>query len=311
MTLVNPAGEVSRFFEYNSFTSPVSFMVFDSDGTLYATEGAPGLPERVISVAPGKSFPVPLVEAARPGGIVRRADGTLLVAETIADRILQINTDGSTTIFADELTRPTSLAADSDDNLYVVTGTGGHPIDEYHMPDAGDTVLRFTSNGEKVDLAHWTKLAGLAMAPSGALYAATGWDGGVVYITEDGTVSSFASGLQEVTDLAFDLAGNLYVSDTVLNGIVRIGGFPQGTLSGVVTDESGKPVENARVQVLSDWPIVVGQVVTTDSEGHFSLLAAPRSYAVTVTVEEYEVKEVDGIGVKADEETAIEIELGR
>ena len=164
MTLVNPAGEVSRFFEYNSFTSPISYMVFDPDGTLYTTEGAPGLPERVVSVSPGKAWPVPFVDAARPGGIARLKDGTLIVAETIADRILQVNRDGSTAMFADGLTRPTSLTVDSDNSLYVVTGTGGRPLEEYHMPDAGDTILRFSSDGEKTTLAQWTKLAGMALA---------------------------------------------------------------------------------------------------------------------------------------------------
>jgi sugar lactone lactonase YvrE len=311
MTLVNPAGEISRYFEYNSFTSPVSFMVFDPEGALYVTEGAPGLPERVVSVLPGKAWPEPFVDAARPGGIARRADGTLIVAETIANRILQVNTDGSTEIFVSGITRPTSLAMDSDNNLYVVTGTGGRPLDEYHMPDAGDTILRYTSSGEKTTLARWTRLAGLALAPSGELYAATGWDGGIVSITEEGEVYPFASGLQEVTDLAFDLAGNLYISDTVLNGIVRIGGFPHGMIGGVITDDSGVPVENARVQILSDWPIVVGQVVIADTGGHFSLDAAPRTYVITVTAEGYEEKALREVKVEVDKETVVEIVLSR
>jgi len=308
MALVDPAGTATSFFEYNSFTSPVSFLVFDPEGTLYATEGAPGLPERVISVSPGTSWPMPLIEAARPGGIVRRADGTLLVAETITGRILQINPDGSTATFADGLTRPTALALDGDDNLYVVTGTGGRPLDECHMPEAGDTIVRFTPEGEATTLAHGSKLAGLAFAPSGDLFAATGWDGGIVRISSDGTITPFADGLQEVTDLAFDLAGNLYASDTVLNGIIRIGGFPQGTLSGTVTDESGAPVEGARVQVLSDWPIVVGQVVATDAGGRFTLSAAPRTYAVIVTADGYEATTLEG-EVTADQEATLEIEL--
>lgn len=309
MVLVDPAGKVSSFFGYNSYTSPVSFVVFEPDGTLYATEGAPALTERVISVSPGESWPVPFSDAARPGGIVRRADGTLVVAETIADRIIQINPDGATATFADGLTRPTGLALDADDNLYAVTGTDGRPLDEYHMPGAGDTILRFDPEGDATILASWSKLAGLAFAPSGDLYAATELDGGIVRISPDGTVTPFTSGLQEVTDLAFDLAGNLYASETVLNGIIRIGGFPQGTLSGTVTDASGAPVQATRVQVLAVDPIVVGQVVTTGADGRFSLPAAPRTYSVTVTATGYETKTLEGIEVSADQETVLEIEL--
>jgi len=309
MVLVDPAGKVSSFFGYNSYTSPVSFVVFDPDGTLYATEGAPALAERVISVSPGESWPIPFSDAARPSGIVRRADGTLVVAETIADRIIQINPDGVTATFADGLTRPTGLALDADDNLYAVTGTNGRPLDEYHMPGAGDTIVRFGPEGDATILASWSKLAGLVFAPSGDLYAATELDGGIVRISPDGTVTPFTSGLQEVTDLAFDLAVNLYASETVLNGIIRIGGFPQGTLSGVVTDISGTPVQGARLQVLAVVPIVVGQVVTTDADGRFSLPAAPRTYSVTVTATGYETKTLEGIEVSAGQGTALEIEL--
>ena len=121
--------------------------------------------------------------------------------------------------------------------------------------------------------------------------------------------SSFTSGLQEVTDLAFDLAGNLYASETVLNGIIRIGGFPHGTLSGTVTDASGAPVQAARVQVLAVAPIVVGQVVTTDASGRFSLPAAPRTYSVIITAEGYEATILGDIEVTAGQKTVLEIEL--
>jgi len=147
----------------------------------------------------------------------------------------------------------------------------------------------------------------LAVGPSGDLFSTVG--GGVSRISPDGTVTHIANGLRHTMGLAFDLAGNLYVSDAALNGIVRIGGFPQGTLSGMVTDGSGAPVKGARVQVLSDQPIVVGQVMTTDANGRFSLPAAPRTYTVIVAAKGYETKTLNGIEVTADQETALEIEL--
>jgi hypothetical protein len=105
------------------------------------------------------------------------------------------------------------------------------------------------------------------------------------------------------------LAGYLYVSDERANGILRIGGFPQGTISGVVTDASGPPVANARVQVLSVDPIVVGQVVFTDAQGRFSLPAAPRLYSVTVTASGYESVTQEDVTVIGGEEAQLLIAL--
>ena len=310
MALIDPSGTVFPYFEYNSFTSPVSFMWFDKDGKLYITEGAPGLTERVITVSPGDFRPVPLLDIARPCGIVQLDDGSLIVAETIHDRIVRISSDGSLTVFIDGVTRPSALALGADDYLYVVTGTAGRPLDEVHMPDSGDTIIRLSPEGTATEFAAWSKLTGLAFAPSGDLYAATGWDGEIVKISPDGRVAPFVSGLKEITDLAFDLAGNLYASDTVLNGIIRFDGFPQGTLTGTVTDASGLPVERARVQVLASNPIVIGQIVLTDVSGHFSLPAAPRNYDIIVTVDGYETETLANIDVVANQEIVIEIELG-
>jgi len=309
MALIDPARSITSFFEYNSFTSPVSFMVFNRDGQLYVTEGAPGFPERIVTVLPGESLPIPFVDVARPCGIVQQSDGILFVAETIADRIAQVSSNGTVTVFADGLTRPSALALNADNYLYAVIGTGGRHLDEVHMPDAGDTIIRFNSDGVATELANWSKLTGLAFAPSGDLYAATGWDGEIVRISSDGTVTSFASGLQEITDIAFDLVGNLYASDTVLNGIIRIGGFAKGILSGMVTDLSGLPIAGARVQVLSTSPIVVGQVVFTDAEGYFSLSAAPRIYDVIVSMEGFETVPLESVDVIANQETVVEITL--
>jgi sugar lactone lactonase YvrE len=310
MALIDPAGRVRTFFEYISYTSPISFMAFDRDGELFVTEGAPGFPERIIHVLPGDSMPEPLVDVARPGGIALRSDGVLFVAETIADRIAKVDVDGTVSVFADGLSRPTALGLDAIGDLYAVIGTCGRPLDPVHMPDAGDTIVRFSPDGEASELANWSTLTGLAFAPSGDLFAGTGWDGGIVRISPTGKVTSFASGMQEVSDLAFDVAGNLYASDTVLNGIVRISGFDQGELSGIVTDQAGSPIEGVQVHILSSSPVVVGQILFTDADGQFSLTAAPRSYEVTVMAEGVGTALQESVEVVADQETAIEIVLG-
>jgi len=94
-----------------------------------------------------------------------------------------------------------------------------------------------------------------------------------------------------------------------MNGILRIAGFPQGIITGIVSDDSGKPIENARVQVLSIDPIVVGQVVFSDGNGSFELPAAPRNYRLEVTAEGFEHFISDEFAVIADDHANIEIVL--
>lgn len=313
MALVNPAGEVSWFFDYSSFTPPTPFVAFALDGTLYASNGAPGMPEGVIVLPPGETVPgetMEWVNAAMPCGLARRDDGAMIMAETSAGRITQIRPDGSTAVLVDGLAFPQDLVMDTDGSLYAVTG----PVDfvgdtVFNTPNDGDTIIRITPDGTVSVVAYLRGVAALAIGPSDDLFAASGPR--VTRISPDGTVLPFANGLQFIRGLAFDLAGNLYAADADLNGIVRIGGFPQGTLSGVVIDASGAPVEDARVQVLSIDPIVVGQVVTTDADGRFSLPTAPHTYTVIATAEGYKATTLDSIQVTADQEMALEIELER
>jgi sugar lactone lactonase YvrE len=308
MTLIDPAGHVSLLFTYNSFTPPTSFVAFGPDGTLYTTEGAPGMPEQVSFLAPGGTLQQ-LRGASMPSGIAYRSDGTIFVVETSVGRITQINPDGSTEVYTDGLVYPQDLAFDSQGNLYVVTGpTDFTPEGVFTTPNDGDTILRISPEGTITTLVSMRGLTSLAIDSADQLFAAAG--GYVSRISPNGEISPFSEGLIFIRGMAFDLAGYLYLADADLNGIARIGGFQQGVLSGLVMDGNGAPVEGARVQVLSTHPIVVGQVVFTDSEGHFSLPAAPRSYEVIVMMQGFEIASLESIDVHVDQEITIEITLG-
>jgi sugar lactone lactonase YvrE len=308
MTLIDPAGRVSLLFTYNSFTPPTSFVAFGPDGTLYTTEGAPGMPEQISILPPGGTLQQ-LRGASMPCGIAYRSDGTIFVAETSAGRITQINPDGSTEVYSDGLVYPQDLAVDSQGNLYVVTGPADFtPEGVFNTPNDGDTILRISPEGTVTTLASMRGLTSLAIDSADQLFASAG--GFVSRISSNGEATPFSEGLIFIRGMAFDLAGYLYLADADLNGIARIGGFQQGVLSGVVMDGNGVTVEGARVQVLSTHPIVVGQVVFTDSEGHFSLPAAPRSYDMIVMKEGFETATLESISAYADQETTIEITLG-
>jgi hypothetical protein len=175
-------------------------------------------------------------------------------------------------------------------------------------------ILKTSPGGDRQVFANFEQVlwvSNMILGPTGDLYvAATDRDRGYLYrVTPQGNVAVFASGFRNPVGLAFDLAGNLYVSDDQQNNISRIGGFPGGTLSVLVIDAEGAPVEGACVQVVTTWPVVVGQVVATDAAGAISLSAAPRTYTVTVSVPGYGPQVLDGIEVIADQETVLEIGL--
>jgi len=317
MTLVDPGGRVSWLMNYVSFIPPVPYVTLDPDGTLYASEGAPGYPSRVAELPPGKRLET-LVEVEFPSGLTRRADGVLFVSETTAGKITQVFPDGTLQTFSEGIDFPQGLAFDMDGNLYAVVGPVGFTPQPgvFPAPTFGDRVIRISPEGEITNLVDLPGAAGLAVSPQGELFVSvsvmgsTRTESKIVRVSPDGKQVKFASGFEDAVGLAFDLAGNLYVSDQHANGIMRIGGFPQGTLSGLVTDESGTPIEGARVQVLSVDPIVVGQVVFTDENGRFSLPAAPRIYRVTVTAEGHAAAEFEAIQVTAGQETTIEVDGG-
>ena len=287
MTLVGPSGEVSWLMDYLSFTPPVPFVAFDTAGTLYAGEAAPGLfPVRVAQLPAGGQLET-ILEAEYPSGLATRSDGVLFVSETTAGRITQVFPDGSSEVFIDGLSYPQALALDRGGNLYAVTGPNGFTADPTMMitPLFGDRILKISPEGEIIHTLALPGAVGAAVGFQDDLFVSGG--NNIIRFSSDGSQSVFASGFEHAVGLAFDLAGNLYVSDEHMNGIVRIGGFPQGSLSGAVYGASGDPVEGARVQALTSDPIVVGQVAFTDEKGEFQLAAAPGTYSLSVSAPDF------------------------
>jgi len=306
MALVNQQGAVAWFMDYISFTPPIPCVAFAPDGTMYASEGAPGLKPEGIAIVPPGGEKRTLVDAAMPCGIVRRTDGTLLIAETSAGRITQVKEDGSTFPLVEGLKYPQVLALAGDGSLYA--SVGGKPGEGvFTTPLGGDTVVNITSQGRVNTVAKINDVSAIAVSAEGGVFAA-GADK-IVQISSKGNVSSLASGFKEVRGLAFDLAGNLYVSDTALNGIVRISGFPQGRLAGAVMNASRKPIEGARVQILIEATSVVGRVVLTDRNGKYSVPAAPAIYSVSVSANGYETETISGVQIIKGKETTVEVLL--
>ncbi len=282
MARVSPQAQVSWYFDYVSFTPPVPFVGYAPDGALYAGEGAPGFVGRIVRLLPGAAKPAPWVNLDWPCGLAREASGAWLVSETKAGRITRVQADGVTSSVAAGLEYPQVLALAAAGQLYAVTGDDGAPLNEtFPVPNTGDTIARIAPDGQTATVASVMHAAGLAVGADGSVFVATAQR--VLRITPQGQVSAFADGFEQAMGLAFDVHGNLCVSDAALNGIARIHGFAQGTVQGHARLVSGAPVAAARVQVLSDWPIVVGATTVTGADGAFRMPVAPGTYTITVT----------------------------
>jgi hypothetical protein len=152
-------------------------------------------------------------------------------------------------------------------------------------------------------------VSAIAVSPAGDLVASAKGGKELVTISPDGTNHDFAAGLDCVMGLAFDLSGNLYASEANLNGIVRVSGFPHGTLSGLVRDTSGAPIAGACIEVTCEQPAVAGQIVTTSVDGEFFLAVAPHSCAIVVTATGYDAAGFSNVVVEANQETVLDVHL--
>jgi hypothetical protein len=299
MALVDPAGNPAWFFDYLSFGR--SRVAFAPDGTLFTTEAAAGYETqmRVAVFRPG-GYLSTFARVNWSSGLARRPDGTLIVSEMSTGKILEFAPSGAKTVLAEGLLHPKGVALASDGTVYAITGAS---------EDGGDTIVSVTPAGQVATVAHVDWTMALAISSTGTLFATT--DDGVSTISPTGEVRPFLAGLRMPTGLAFDLAGNLYVGDEILSAIVRVGGFAQGTLSGIVVDEAGTPVPGARVQALSEQPIVVGQVQETSSDGAFLFRVSPCSCRVIVTAAGYKETRVDNVAVAAGDTAHLTISLSR
>lgn len=283
MARVTRQGEAKWFFDYTSFTPPMPFVAYVADGTLYASEGAPGFTGQIISLPPGAVTPGRYVYADWPSGLALDRTGALLVSETLAGRIVRINPDRTAAVIAAGLTLPQGLALDAAGQIYAVTGKGNAQLNEtFPVPSMGDTIVRIGPAGQAVTVTQLMDAAAIAFTPGGDLFAAAGRR--VYRIAADGSTSPFADGFDQAMGLAFDLVGDLYVADAWQNGIARITGFPQGAIAGRVTDaRTGRPIPAASLAVVTGLPVVLGTQLVADADGRYGLPAAPRAYTVTAT----------------------------
>ncbi len=322
MSLVYPDGETFWLMDYLSFIPPIPFVSFDPDGTMYASEGAPMLmPQRisVLKIGDGESLQT-LTNAEYPSGLARRSDGILFFSETSAGKISLLSSDGTVKTFINDLVFPQSIAFDLDGNLYAIIGKpSGFDLienpDIFPVPSVGDQIIKIAPSGQIIDRYKIEGASAIAVNSQNNVFISvsnmfsSGRDSRVMIINAEGELKQLATGFDSAVGLSFDVAGNLYVSDESTNGILRIGGFPQGKIKGIIVDQNGNVIAGARVQVMRIVPEVVGQIVFTDDNGEFEIIAEPNTYSLHVESAGYEINILDRVFINIDQVTNVYVTL--
>lgn len=163
---------------------------------------------------------------SHPTGIAFDRKGNVFVADETSNSIYKITLAGVKTTFATGLNDPQGLARDRDGNLFVANrGT--------------NSIVRITPTGVKsTAVSGVSGVTGLAFGPTGLLFATAANSGTVMrYNLTINASIVYASGLSSPFGLAFDSAGNLYVSNFTGNTITKI--TPDQNKANVVTGLTG------------------------------------------------------------------------
>jgi hypothetical protein len=140
------------------------------------------------------------------------APGDLYVAEaTGGGHIYKFTPAGDRSTFASGIYQPVALAFDRAGNLFVGNSGAGGCIPEDPCPPQPSTVIKILPDGTQSTFAtlQSSELLDLAFDGAGNLFVSTGTS--IVKIAPNGTQTTFASQLHGAWPMAFDTSGNLFV----------------------------------------------------------------------------------------------------
>ena len=252
-------------------------MVFDSSGNLFVSNGSAKTIKKVTPSGVKTTF----ASGVDVVGMAFDAFGNLFVSQRSKDTdasegvILEFAPDGSSKVFASNLTKPQGLAFDSLGNLYVA--------DPVH-----DAILKISPDGRQTTFA--SKISQphrLAFDAFGNLYVTDPAANSIFSISPSGVVTDIedfgtdATSAGTINDLAFDSLGNLFVTfgDTVIE-------FPGGvdvaetTIASVPGGAGGIAIEPPLATNLSTRVFVQGSSGAASTNGQEAALAPGSGSAI-------------------------------
>lgn len=233
-----------------------------------------------------RSFPLGSLAVAEapiavtaPMRLALESSGTLLVADGGANRIVRIDPrTGRTSVVAQALTRPVSVAAGpagaiyalADERLYRIeagratelmaftaegpTDLAVTPTGDVYLSRYGDHVDLFSGGVVRVVARGFDRPHGVTLAPDGAIVVADTYAGAVRRVAVDGSVTTLATGFTNPIDVALDLDGSILV--------VERGALSRVSNDGAVTVVTNRLVGPSGVVVAPD-----GAIYVSDLEG--------------------------------------------
>ncbi len=277
ITKVTPAGQVSTFVGSTGVTAPQG-LAFDSSGNLFVSEQYPNTIKKITPTGTASTFTTPTTDPTYPDGLAFGSDGNLYFANSIDSMILQATPAGTVSTFAGntDLAGTRGIAFDSSGVLYVANG-GSSTISKITPAGAISTfvaygpALKFPSslvvdssgNVYVLNSYHHTvskvspggvvnplvtdiyASGALALDNVGNLYFSS-YTNDFAYaivdkLTPAGVISTSvdrSAGILNISGLAFDQSGNMYISEPEDSGkkhpsaVVKV--TPSGVLSTVV-----------------------------------------------------------------------------
>ena len=233
-----------------------------------------------------------------PMGVAVDAQGAVYISDTVNRRIRRVSTSNIISAFAGSgaykfggdggpasaglLDLPTDLIFDLKGNIYISDTQNNRvrKIDKFGIIStfAGDGFPGFSGDGGQATLASLDSPTGLAVDPSGNVYVSDSNNGRVRRIDGNGIITTFAGGgndslsidaaqleMHYPSYLAFDRAGNLYISET--------GGFRvrKVTQSGAVATYAGTGEFGSSVDGTPALKAQLGYIggINFDSKGNF------------------------------------------
>jgi sugar lactone lactonase YvrE len=192
-----------------------------------------------------------------PAGVLAAPDGTILVADTINQRIRRIDASGRIRTIAGNgkrgfsgdggaaraasLQDPTALALGKDGSVFFAD-TGNNRVrairpNETIATVAGTADQGFSGDGGPASAAQLNGPTGLAVAADGSIYFSDTGNNRVRVIRTDGTIATLAAGLNAPAGLAVTGDGSLLVADSGNNRVRRVA--PDGAITTVAGTGGG------------------------------------------------------------------------
>jgi sugar lactone lactonase YvrE len=198
---------------------PVANPAVDAEGNIYVTfSGQRGqrVPVSLYKITPNYTVKPYVTKLMNPTGLALDREGALYVSCRDDGTIFRIGRDGQPEQWAEGMGVATGLAFDRDANLFV--------------GDRSGTIFKISPNKEIFVFATLEPSVAayhLAFSPAGDLFVTgptTSSFDRVFRITQQGEITTFYRGLGRPQGMAFDGAGNLYVTASLAGrrGIVRI-----------------------------------------------------------------------------------------